>query len=135
MTQQKQQSKAKRTIKFIGTVIGIGIIGVFFGFIAALIGALIMQGKLFGFGGLAGALGGIILGYPIGVIVGIIVIKKVFHYPGSILLGIVGGVLGGAITIALAEPLNLNLNPNVLFAIFFLIVPIMCTAGYRLKKS
>ena len=135
MTQQKRQSTAKGILRFMGTVIGIGIIGVLFGIIAALIGAFIMRGQLFGFGGLAGALGGIILGYPIGVIVGIIVIKKFFHYPGSILLGIAGGIVGGVIIIALAEPLNLNLNPNVLFALFFLLVPVMCTAGYRLKKG
>jgi len=135
MTEQKQQSTAKKIGRFIGAVIGAGIFGVFFGFIAALIGVLIMQGRLFGFGGLAGALGGIIIGYPVGVIIGIVVIKRVFHYQGSIWLGIVGVVLGGAITIGLAEPLNLNLNPNVLFTVFFLLVPVLCTAGFRLKKG
>jgi len=135
MTQQKQQSTAKKIVTFIGIVIGIGIFGVFFGFVAALLGAWIMQGRLFGLGGLAGALGGIIIGYPLGVIIGIIVVKRIFHYQGSILLGIVGVVLGGAITIGLAEPLNLNLNPTVLFTVFFLLVPVLCTAGFRLKKG
>lgn len=135
MTEQKQKSTTRKIVQFIGTVIGTGIFGVFFGFVAALIGALIMQGQLFGFGGLAGALIGIIIGYPVGVIIGIIVVKRIFHYRGSILLGIVGVVLGGAIPVGLAEPLNLNLNPTVLFVVFFLLVPVLCTAGFRLKKG
>ncbi len=124
----------ERIIKFVGAVVGTGVFGVFFGFIAALIGALIMRGRLFGFGGLAGALGGIIIGYPLGVLVGIFVIKKIFHYSGSMWLGIVGVVLGGAVTVGLAEPLNLNLNPGILFTLFFLLIPLLCIAGFRLKK-
>ena len=103
------------------------------GIIAVLLVSLFMKESV-GFGALGLALGGILVGYPAGVIVGIILTKKVFHYQGSLLLGILGGILGVVITVAGAEPLNLNTNASTLLAVFFLSVPVLCTIGFLLKN-
>jgi hypothetical protein len=50
------------------------------------------------------------------------------------LFGIIGGVIGAVLTIGLAEPLNINANPNILFASFFIIVPVFGLAGFYLKR-
>ena len=78
---------------------------------------------------------GMIIGYPVGVITGIILMKRVFHSPGSLLFGILGSILGAILTIGLPEPLNLNINPDILFVAFFLSVPLLGMAGFRLKRK
>ena len=134
MPKKSSSSKKRNLVRFVGMVIGIGIVGIIVGIAGALTGAFIMKGQLFGFGDLAGALMGLIVGYPIGVMVGIILINKVLHYRGSLLFGVIGSILGAFLTMGLAEPLNLNLNPNILFGVFFLSVPLLCTIGFRLKS-
>ncbi len=119
--------------KFVKITLGTGIVGILLGLIAVLVVALFMKESV-GFGALGLALAGVLVGYPVGVIIGIILTKKVFHYRGSLLLGILGSVLGVIITMGAAEPLNLNTNPNILFAVFFLSVPILCTIGFLLKS-
>lgn len=124
----------KPIIKFITMFIGIGASGLILGFSGALIGIQILEGELFGFGELAGALGGMIIGYPLGVIVGLVLINKIFHYRGSLLFGITASCLGAAITISIVEPLNINLSPDLLFTLFFLLVPLLGTIGFYLKR-
>ncbi len=119
--------------KFIKITLGTAIVGISLGLIAVLLVSLFMKESV-GFAALGLALGGVLVGYPVGVIIGIILTKKVFHYRGSLLLGILGSVLGIVITVAGAEPLNLNTNPNILFAVFFLSVPVLCTTGFLLKS-
>ena len=114
--------------------IGLGIIGIVFGLVGALIGGKVLGGDSFGFGALGLTLGGIIIGYPTGIIVGIVSIKKILHRRGSLLLGILGSIFGAVITIAIAEPLNLNSNPNLLFGVFFLSAPLFCLVGFFLKR-
>jgi hypothetical protein len=121
-------------IKFTIMIIGVGVSGLILGFGGALIGIQILKGELFGFGELAGALGGMIIGYPLGVIIGLVLVNKIFHRNGSLLFGITGSCLGAAITIGLVEPLNVNLSPNLLFTIFFLLVPLLGTIGFYLRK-
>ena len=133
MMEQPSPSTFKKTIKFLGMVMGLGIMGVVFGFLVALMGAVMLSGEIFGFGALVGAVGGMLLGYPIGVLVGIVVINRFFHYRGSVLFGILGGFLGGVVVLGLGE--IVALNPPLMFSLFFLAVPVMCTAGYRLKKG
>ncbi len=119
--------------KFIKITLGTAIVGISLGLIAVLLVSLFMKESV-GFAALGLALAGVLVGYPVGVIIGIILTKKVFHYRGSLLLGILGSVLGIVITVAGAEPLNLNTNPNILFAVFFLSVPVLCTTGFLLKS-
>jgi len=119
--------------KFIKITLGTATVGISLGLIAVLLVSLFMKESV-GFAALGLALGGVLIGYPVGVIVGIILTKKVFHYRGSLLLGILGSILGLIITVATAEPLNLNANVNVLFAVFLLSIPILCTIGFLLKN-
>lgn len=131
---QKSSSLARNIVKFVIMTIGLGIIGIVFGLVGALIGGKVLGGDSFGFGALGLALGGIIIGYPTGIIVGIISIKKILHRRGSLLFGILGSIFGAVITIVIAEPLNLNSNPNLLFGVFFLSVPLFCLVGFFLKR-
>lgn len=121
-------------IKFIIMFIGIGVSGLILGFSGALVGIQILERELFGFGELAGALGGMIIGYPLGVIVGLILVNKILHHRGSLLFGITASCLGAAITIGLVEPININLSPDLLFTLFFLLVPLLGTIGFYLNK-
>ena len=114
--------------------IGLGIIGIVFGLAGALIGGEVLGGDSVGFGALGLAIGGIIIGYPTGIIVGIVSIKKILHQRGSLLLGILGSIFGAVITIVVAETLNLNSNPNLLFGVFFLSVPPLLFGWVFLKK-
>ncbi len=131
---QKSSSLARNIVKFVIMTIGLGIIGIVFGLVGALIGGKVLGDDSFGFGALGLALGGIIVGYPIGIIAGIVSIKKILHRRGSLLLGILGSIFGAVITIVVAEPLNLNSNPNLLFGVFFLSVPLFCLVGFFLKR-
>ena len=131
---QKSSVVARIIVKFVFMAIGLGITGIVFGLIGALIGGKVLGGDSFGFGALGLALGGIIIGYPTGIIIGIVSIKKILHRRGSLLLGILGSIFGAVITIVVAEPLNLNSNPNLLFGVFFLSVPLFCLVGFSLRK-
>lgn len=131
---RKSSSLARNIVKFVIMTVGLGIIGIVFGLAGALIGGKVLGGDSFGFGALGLALGGIIIGYPTGIIVGIVSIKKILHRRGSLLLGILGSIFGAVITIVVAEPLNLNSNPNLLFGVFFLSVPLFCLVGFFLKR-
>ncbi len=131
---QKSSIVARIIVKFVFMAIGLGITGIVFGLIGALIGGKVLGGDSFGFGALGLALGGIIIGYPTGIIVGIVSIKKILHQRGSLLLGILGSIIGSVIIIALAEPLNLNSNSGLLFGAFFLSVPVFCLGGFLLRK-
>lgn len=125
----------KAVAGFIGMVIVTAVTGFVFGALAAFIGASVLQGDLAGFGDLAGALTGMIAGYPIGVIIGIILVNKLLHYKGSVLFGSLGSLCGVALTIGIAEPLNLNLHTDLLFASFFLASPLLGILGFRLRRK
>ena len=131
---QKSSSLAKNMAKFAIMTVGLGIIGIIFGLVGALIGGKILGSDSFGFGALGLALGGILVGYPTGIVVGIVLIKKILHQRGSLLLGILGSILGAIIIIVLTEPLNLNSNANLLFIVFFLSVPLFSMIGYNIKR-
>lgn len=131
---KKSSFPAGKIVKFVVIVIGLGITGIIFGLIGALIGGKVLGGDSFEFGALGLALGGIIIGYPTGIIIGIISLKKMFHQPGSLLFGIIGSIIGAIITILLTVSLNLNANPFLLFGVFFFIVPIFCLSGFLSRK-
>ncbi|MFC1983353.1 hypothetical protein ACFLV5_06195, partial [Chloroflexota bacterium] len=101
---QKSPSLVKRLSRFILMTIGLGVLGIVFGVLGALIGGNILGSDSFGFGALGLAIGGLLIGYPTGIIVGIILIRKILHQQGSLLLGIVGSIIGAVITVVLAEP-------------------------------
>ena len=131
---QKSSSVTRKIVKFVIMTISLGVLGIVFGVIGALIGGRVLGSDSVGFGALGLAIGGVIIGYPTGIIVGIVALKKIFHQRGSLLLGILGSIVGAVITIGLAEPLNINSNPNLLFGTFLLSVPVFCVIGFLLKK-
>ena len=132
MPQDQVPSPLKKSAAFIGLVMGTALVGFVFGLIAAFIGASIFQGDSGGFGSPVGALAGMIIGYPIGVMIGIFVISKLLRYRGSLLLGVVGSILGVVIPIGLAELLDLNANPDLLWVLILLMPPLLGTAGFHL---
>jgi hypothetical protein len=115
-------------------ILGTGLVGFVFSILAALLLGNLMKEEGAGFGALIGGMLGFVVGYPIGTIAGIVVFEKLLKRNGSILLGFVGCILGAGLTIGLAEPLNLNIDPNLLFGFFFLLVPLMGTVGFYLKR-
>ena len=125
----------RNIIKFVIMTIGLGVVGIIFGLAGTLIGGLVIGDGSSGFGALGLALAGIIIGYPTGIIVGIVLIKKILHQRGSLSLGILGSIVGAVTTLVVAEPLNLNSNPNLLFGVFFLSVPLFCLVGFFLKRG
>ena len=130
----KSPTVARRIVRFILMAMGLGVTGIVFGLIGALIGGKVLGGNSVGFGALGLALAGIIIGYPAGIIVGIVLIRKILHQRGSLLLGILGSIIGAVIVIALAEPLHLNSNTGLLFGTLLLCVPVFCLSGFLLRK-
>ena len=106
--------------------------GLAVGVIGVIIGANLLAGDLAGFGELAGALVGLVLGYPLGVTVGLVLVKYAFHYDGSVLLGLLGGTTTFVTLIILTEALNLGVDPNMLFLVFLISVPMLAVAGFTL---
>ena len=131
MSPDDSPSRTRSAATYIAMFAVTAAIGFGVGFLAAWIGANVLGGSLGGFGSLVGALSGLIIGYPVGVIVGLIVIKRRFHYGGSLWRGILGSALGVGITISLAEPLHFNLNPNLLFAGLFAATPLLAVAAFH----
>jgi len=131
---KKSSSLAGRISKFVLMTVGLGVLGIVFAVIGALIGAKVLGSNSVGFADLGLAIGGVIIGYPTGIIVGIISVKKILRQRGSLLLGILGSIIGAVVTILLAEPLHLNSNTNLLFGVFFLSVPVFCLVGFFLRR-
>ncbi|MFH1639792.1 MAG: hypothetical protein ABIB93_05725 [Chloroflexota bacterium] len=131
---EKSSSVAKTVVRFAVMTAGLGAIGILFGVGGALFGGRILGADAAGFGALGLAIGGIMVGYPAGIIVGLVLIKKLLHQRGSLLLGILGSIFGAGVTLALAEPLKLNSNTNLLFGTFLLSVPVCCLLGFFLRR-
>lgn len=119
-------------LRFVLTAAGLGLLGALFGAAGALVGGKLLGADSTGFASLGLAIGGIIVGYPAGIITGIIIIRKALRQPGSLPFGILGSIIGAAAVLALAEPLNLNANTDLLFGIFLAAVPVCCLAGFYL---
>lgn len=133
MSQQTSSVKGK-IVKFVLMAFSLGVLGIVFAVLGAIIGGRVLGSDSFGFGALGLAIAGIIIGYPAGIIIGIISIKKLLHQKGSLLFGILGSIIGAIIIVLLAEPLNLNSNTTLLFGLFLLSVPAFCLAGFFLKR-
>lgn len=125
----------KRTFKsFAGAVLA----GAFTGFLMAVPGiilgaALISGNDAGGFGDLVGGIMGMVFGYPVGVVLGLWLYGRIFKYPGSIWLALAGSIMGVVLVFGLAEPLNLNLNTDVLLVSYFTLTAVLATWGYHLK--
>lgn len=125
----------RRLAAFAVVVLGVAVVGLLLGILAAVGGSFLLQDDLAGFGGIVGAIAGFVIGYPIGVIIGLLLVRRLFHYRGSLWLGAVGSILGGALVIGLAEPLGLNLNPALLWASLLVLSPLLGAIGFHLKRG
>jgi hypothetical protein len=113
-------------------VIELGIIGGAFGVAGAFIGGGALGDV--SFGGLGLAIIGYLIGYFLGIIIGIVVIKKVFHQPGSLLLGVLGSIIGFVVAILITVTLVSDATLATVFAILFIVSPVFCVAGFHLKR-
>ena len=120
----------KKIAKFIGFTVGLGIIGILFGVIFALIGGNIIGENSFGALGLAFI--GLSGGYLLGIIAGIILINKWLRQPGSLSTGITGGIIGAVVTVLIG--VAWNPTAAILFPLLFLTTPVFCLAGFYLKR-
>ncbi len=123
-----------KIIKFVVKMIALAVIGIAFAIAGAFIGGRVLGGDAVGFGALGLAIGGILIGFPLGTIVGLILLRKLFHQKGSLWLGMSGAIVGTIATAVLSEPLNLNANVNLLFGVFFTMVPALTLGGFYLMK-
>jgi len=121
--------------RFFLMVLGTAASGLALAVLAALAGSALLSDSVAGWGGLVGGLAGMVIGYPLGVMAGVAFTRFILKCPGSLWLGLLGAVLPFVLTMGLAEPLNLNQNPNVLFASFFLAAPFMAAAGFHIRTG
>jgi hypothetical protein len=130
----KQKLSFKDILKFFGMAIGTGAIGMFLGFGAGYVLAILMHNQGSGWGDLVGAIIGLFVFYPVGVALGQ-VIFKIRHYHGSLLLGIAGIVGGVFLTIVLNSLIHLNKNTALLLGTYFVLIPILGVAGYHMGRK
>jgi len=126
---EKLPPSIRLVLKLILMVIGLGISGGAFG-----VGGAFLGGGVLGdvaFGGLGLAIVGYLIGYFLGIIIGIVVIKKVFHQPGSLLLGVLGSVIGFVVAILITVTLVSDATLGTVFAILFILSPVFCVAGFH----
>ena len=114
-------------IKFILMAVGLAFCGAVLAVIGALIGGGLITDELFAAWGLA--ILGVIVGYLLGNLIGIILIKKFIHSGGSLPLSILGILTG----IVIAIIIGIAIGPG-LYYIGFIAVPVLCLAGFYLKK-
>ena len=117
-------------LKFIGMALGLAFLGAALSIAGAFIGGKGLSSDVYAALGLAFI--GVITGYLFGNILGIILIKKLLHQRGSILLGILGCIVG--ITITLVTTVTLNPGINVFLSMSIVSVPVLCLAGFYLKR-
>jgi hypothetical protein len=127
-------SLAGKILRFVLMTIGLGLSGIAFGVIGALIGGKVLGGDSAGFAALGLAISGAIAGFAAGIIIGIISLKTIFHQRGSLWRGILGSLAGAVIILVLAGPFHLINNTDLLLAVFCLGVPLGGMAGFFLKK-
>ena len=77
---------------------------------------------------------GMAIGYPSGVFLGLALAKRLFNYPGSLLLGL-AGVLVGVLPLVVGEMWPLLLPSSAAAILLLLLCPLLGTLGYHLGKS
>ncbi len=127
--------RMRRIAAFLAMLLGTAAAGLMVGFGLGFLLSRLLGNDFAGWGDLVGASVGMFLGYPLGVFLGQVVAKAALHYAGSLLWGAGGILLGAGLTIGLAEPLNLNVSPDLLLGTFFVLTPLLGTAGYHLRRS
>lgn len=114
--------------RFLGLAVGLALCGAVLAVVGALVGGNLLVDDLFASFGLA--LLGILIGYVLGNTVGIILIRQFIIHHGSVLLGILGIIVG----VVIATVLGVTVSP-VFFYVGFGLVPVLCLAGFYLKRQ
>jgi hypothetical protein len=119
--------------KFLLMLTGLTMSGLIIAIVSSLIGSALLGNGYAGWGGLVGAIAGMVIGYPLGVTIGLVIANLSVKYQGSLIYGLIGVIIPALLVITLSEALNLNANPNILFGIFFFVIPVLATLGYHLQ--
>ncbi len=124
-------NRLKTAVLFIAMVLATAASGLIAGFGTGWVLANLWSNAVEGWGGLIGAVVGFLLFYPVGVFLGQ-VIFKLFHFRGSLLLGLAGIFAGALVSIVANAVWH---NPNVLIGGLIVLIPLLGTAGYLLGRA
>jgi uncharacterized membrane protein YeaQ/YmgE (transglycosylase-associated protein family) len=116
-------------MRFLMLAFALTLCGLIVAAIAALIAARIMEGRTTGLGHLAAVIGSMVVGYPVGVSTGVVATRYLAHWRGSVVRGILGAVLGAVFVIVAAEPLQLNVETDLLLLTYAACITIFATVG------
>ena len=133
-SRMKLTVKFKSILKVLGMVVAVGACGFVLGVVAGFLLAVIMRNQFSGWGSLLGVIYGILLFYPAGVILGLIIFK-IWHYKGSLWLGILGVCLGEFMTFGLDYLLRTRVSSGVLIPVFLVLAPLLGAVGYNSRSK
>jgi hypothetical protein len=128
-----QNISFKDVFKFLGMAIGTGVSGLVVSFGTAFSLAVLLRNTQNGWGGLAGLVIGLVFFYPVGVILGQIIFK-LWHFRGSLLLGIAGVILSVLLIVALNYWLHVTTNSKTLLFVLYICAPLFGAVGYYLGR-
>ena len=126
----RQTSIIRRVAMFVGMTAGLALCGAVFAVAGGFIGGGLIGENNFGALGLAILC--VVAGYFLGNILGMVLIKKFINPRGSILLGVLGSIAGVVITVIVGIILGPDIN--LFFWIALISVPVLCLAGFYLKR-
>ena len=124
------KSVTSKIIRFIAFTVGLGVFASALGAIGVLIGGRGL-GE-FSFGALGLAILGLLAFYIVGIVLGLFLIRKLFHQPGSIWLGVLGGIIATVI-FGIAAFAG-DTEPTLFFTLLGTGVPAGAMAGFYLKR-
>lgn len=128
-------SRRLAATRFLAMTIGTAVVGAAVATASAYVGGMILGGRLGDFGSLGVILLVMMVGYVLGVIAGIVITHRLIGYRGSVWLGVVGSVLGIGIMLGLvAEPLNVNLGLEGLFAGMLAAPALLGAIGFHIRR-
>jgi hypothetical protein len=130
-TIEKRASQRKMVIVFIGVLLGTAAVGWVLALGLGLLLAALLRGRG-EFADLGGVVVGLFGGYPLGVWLGQVIVRR--FYRGSLMFGLLGVLLGIGLTVLLSLVFHLNAHGNVLLMVYAVLVPLLGTVGYLLKR-
>ena len=119
---------------FVGMMLGTALTGLVIGIILALVLAVFIRNDFGGWGGLVAAGIGMAVGYPLGIIIGQAIIRRVFRYEGSLLLGATGAVVGAALPLGVGEMAPGLFPAGGAAVVLLLLSPLLATVGYHVTR-
>jgi len=93
-----------------------------------------MEGRTTGIGDIVAVVVSMLAGFPLGVCAGLVALRRVLHWPGNLVRGIIGAVLGAVFVMLAAEPLRLNADTDLLLVTYALCITVFATAGFVSRR-